>query len=1010
MSATSVGEIGLDLVVNQKQFNKQMSGITSLAKKAGAALAAAFAVKKIADFGKQCLELGSDLQEVQNVVDVTFPHMTSQVDQFAKSAAQSFGLSETMAKRYTGTFGAMAKAFGFTESAAYEMSTTLTGLAGDVASFYNITQDEAYTKLKSVFTGETESLKELGVVMTQAALDQYALANGYGKTTSAMTEQEKVALRYAFVQQQLSAAQGDFARTSDSWANQTRIMSLQLQSIMATIGQGLINLFTPVIKIVNTVLGKIATLANAFKSFTELITGNKSSGGSSVAAPVSELASAADTASSGLADTSGAADSLADSTKDVGSAAKKAAKEMKALMGFDQIQKLDQTNAYDSGTTGGSSGTGTGAGSLGSAVDFGSLAAGETVIDKVDSQMSGLLKRAKELANLFKKGFKIGFGDSEKTLASIQKSIDGIGKSLKDIFTDGSVVAAANNLADEIALSLGKIVGSVANIGLSIADNLLGGVDQYLSQSSEYIKGKIVSILDASSNVAALAGNYAVALADIFSVVSSPAAKQCTASLIGIFSDGFLGIVDLGARFISDFATLVVVPVTDNVDKIKLAFENILSPISTVLTALHQSVQTTFSAIGQVYDTHVRPMVDSFVQGISSIVSTMLDGFNTYIAPVLDQLAEKFVTVWNGSIQPAINTAIGLIGKIADLIKILWENVIQPFIDEFVATSAPVLGQAIQDIGGFVLDLLATFGDVADGILTAFGGVIDFFTGVFSKDWEKTTEGLKSIADGLKKVIESVFSFIRDNILQPFDDFLSGIFEKDWTESFGVFGEVLNTFFDTVETIWDTVKGIFEGITEFLTSTFSGDWEGAWNSIVGIFETVFGGIVDIAKTPINAVIGLINGMLGALESGLNWVISKINTISFEVPSWVPGIGGQVWGFNLPAVSFGRVPYLAEGGYVKANTPQLAMIGDNRHQGEIVAPEDKLQAMVDAAVKAASTPGLTRDEVESIINQAVMRIVAALSQMGFYIDSEEIARATQKGSRSTRYQFNKVDLQ
>ena len=89
-------------------------------------------------------------------------------------------------------------------------------------------------------------------------------------------------------------------RTSDSWANQTRIMALQLQSIMATIGQGLINLFTPVIKIVNTVLGKIATLANAFKAFTELITGKKSSGSSSVAAPVSELASAADTASSGL--------------------------------------------------------------------------------------------------------------------------------------------------------------------------------------------------------------------------------------------------------------------------------------------------------------------------------------------------------------------------------------------------------------------------------------------------------------------------------------------------------------------------------------------------------------------------------------------------------------------------------------------------------------------------------------------------------------------------------------
>ena len=209
MSTESVGQIGLDLVVNQNQFDRQMRGITNIASKAGKILAGAFAIKKITEFTSACLDLGSDLAEVQNVVDVTFSKMNEQVNNFAQNAVFQFGLSETMAKQYTGTFGAMAKAFGFVESEAYAMSTTLTGLAGDVASFYNITQGEAYTKLKSVFTGETESLKDLGVVMTQTALDQYALANGYGKTTAKMTEQEKVALRYAFVQQQLSLAQGE---------------------------------------------------------------------------------------------------------------------------------------------------------------------------------------------------------------------------------------------------------------------------------------------------------------------------------------------------------------------------------------------------------------------------------------------------------------------------------------------------------------------------------------------------------------------------------------------------------------------------------------------------------------------------------------------------------------------------------------------------------------------------------------------------------------------------------
>ncbi|MFR3071269.1 MAG: hypothetical protein ACLTNH_15405 [Enterocloster sp.] len=268
-------------------------------KKVGIVLAAAFSVKKLVDFGAQCIELGSDLQEVQNVVDVTFPRMSKRVDEFAKNAAASFGLSETMAKKFTGTFGAMAKAFGFGEQAAYEMSTVLTGLAGDVASFYNISQDEAYTKLKSVFTGETESLKDLGIVMTQSALDSYALANGFGKTTAKMSEMEKVALRYKFVQEQLTLASGDFIRTSDGWANQVRVLQLQFDSLKATIGQGLINVLTPVIKVINTIIGKLMSLANAFKSFTDAITGKGSGGGgaSAAAAGMEALAKSADQAS-----------------------------------------------------------------------------------------------------------------------------------------------------------------------------------------------------------------------------------------------------------------------------------------------------------------------------------------------------------------------------------------------------------------------------------------------------------------------------------------------------------------------------------------------------------------------------------------------------------------------------------------------------------------------------------------------------------------------------------------
>ncbi len=381
------------------------------------------AARRFASFAQECTELGSDLTEVQNVVDVTFSSMSSSVDDFAENAINQFGLSETMAKRYTGTFGAMATSFGIAEKEAYQMSTTLTGLAGDVASFYNITQDEAYTKLKSVFTGETESLKELGIVMTQDALDAYALAQGMNVSTSEMTEQEKVALRYRFVLDRLSLAQGDFANTASSWANQTRILNLRIESIKASLGQGFINLFDPILIKTNKLLSKLDLAAKAFRSFTELITGKSASSGSGISENavdgIADIGTVANDAGTGLADAADSAGQLADNTGAVGKAAKQAAKEMASLLGFDQLNKLQELTTSNSdggdgsggGGSGGSGGGSGGAGGIldGGDVDFGKLAEGENVIDDLSDSFEKLLEfispTTDAIKNLYNDGF-----------------------------------------------------------------------------------------------------------------------------------------------------------------------------------------------------------------------------------------------------------------------------------------------------------------------------------------------------------------------------------------------------------------------------------------------------------------------------------------------------------------------------------------------------------------------------------------------------------------------------
>ena len=175
-----------------------------------------------------------------------------------------------------------------------------------------------------------------------------------------------------------------------------------------------------------------------------------------------------------------------------------------------------------------------------------------------------------------------------------------------------------------------------------------------------------------------------------------------------------------------------------------------------------------------------------------------------------------------------------------------------------------------------------------------------------------------------------------------------------------------------MKNIFGDIKNIFGGLIDFITGIFSGDWEKAWNGIIDTFSGIFSLIADVAKAPLNLVIGFINGLITGVQSGINAIVRSVNKLSFKVPNWVPGIGGEDFGFHLPEADFSKIPYLAQGGYVKPNTPQLAMIGDNRHQGEVVAPEDKLLDMAQKAAAMASSAELLAEAI-SILKQ-ILRIL------------------------------------
>lgn len=958
-------------------IRQSFNGLGSVVKKIGVLIGGAFAIGKLAQFGKECVELGSNLSEVQNVVDVTFTTMSDKVNEFAKNAMTSAGLSETMAKQYVGTFGAMSKSFGFSEAQAYDMSTALTQLTGDVASFYNISQDLAYIKLKSVFTGETETLKDLGVVMTQSALDQFALANGYGKTTSAMTEQEKVALRLAFVQKQLSAASGDFIRTSDSWANQVRVMQLQLQSLKATVGQGLINLFTPVLRVINILLGKLATLANAFKSFTELITGKKSSGqtGASGAGLVGTDA-IADTADQ-YGDAANNAEKLADATNDTADATKKATKAAKGYLSpLDEINNYSTDKSTDSsskvpGATGGL------ADQMKDAVqnvDYGKLAEGETVLDKMSKPLKKIIDRFKQLAKLIAKGFWDGLGDYEPIFDGIKKDLDSIWKSLKDIFTDSEVTKAANNFLDSFAYAIGQVAGSFARIGLTIAQNIIGGIEKFLSQNVQRIKNYLIDMFNIGSEIAQIGGNLAVAFADVFSVFGGETAQQITANLIGIFAEIGMALTETAAKLGRDILNMIAQPFIDNKDILKSAIEGSLGVIETVTSSVLTVIQTLSDAISRLYDEHIKPFFDSIANGLSSIFGTLITGYNTYVLPVLQGLAEQFKGLLEGPLGDAILKIEAFLGKLIDSLKLLWESVLVPLINWIIANLLPVVAKIIDVVGTTAIKVLESLikiiGDVADTL----SGIIDFLVGVFTGDWELAWQGIKEIADGawsfikdvvsgawevIKTVTKGALSIIKSiistawNAIKALTSTIWNAIKKTLSGLWNSLKSTASTVFNAIKTkvvgVWDSVKNKTSKTWENVATFVSNKVEAIKNAITNKFNaardavrSAFEGIVNFIKAPINQAISIVNNAVGMINNAIGGIESAFSFGPWTVPT---PFGSKTIGFHATFPRIGTIPYLASGAVIPPRSEFLAVLGDQKKGNNLEAPESLLRQIV-----------------------------------------------------------------
>ena len=420
----------------------------------GLSLAALVAV------GKKCLELSSDLVEVQNVVETTFGKSSNIINEFAESALKNFGLTELQAKKYVSTLGAIAKASGESDEATLQMSTNLTKLTADVASFFNYDYDTAFNKIRSGLTGETEPLKDLGVVMTVANLEQYRLAQGIQTSYSAMSSAEQMALRYNYIMQALTDTQGDFNKTQASWANQLRVLQGQAQQLGAILGNLLQKVLYPVLSVVNAILNRAVAMGNvlakAFGFDTKTITESQS-GTSEKESPNVATATNSPNVATATDKEAKSQDNLAKSTKKATAEKKKQNKEReKELASVHKLNILNKKQAESIKTS-----TGTKA-KKNSTPKTGINTNGELGFDLLnyaDAVNKGIKEKDKEKD----KDTETAFGNFIKRMKKLAKEgqFEGIGASLAD---------EVNGLVSKIHFKEveGKFIKFSNNIGIVI--------------------------------------------------------------------------------------------------------------------------------------------------------------------------------------------------------------------------------------------------------------------------------------------------------------------------------------------------------------------------------------------------------------------------------------------------------------------------------------------------------------------------------------------------------------
>lgn len=513
-------------------LKKASSGLAQLLKVA----IGFYGIRTLFNWSKQAVELSSSLTEVQNVVENSFgTEGTANVERFAENSINSFGMAELAAKQFSSRFQAMGNAMGITTGQIADatknvadhiaeiteegvdgydrvgdsmgaMALNLTKLTADMASFYNVEQDAVAEAMNAVYTGQTRPLRRYGLDLTQATLQEWANKQGIDAKVQSMTQAEKTLLRYQYVMANTTSVQGDFLRTQETWANQTRILKQNIQVLAKTIGETLINALRPAVVWLNKILGSVI-------SFAETV-GNalgKIFGWQIMHTPASNAADVYDTMAEAVEDVGVAGD---DASGGLDKATESAEKLKRTILGFDELNVLNDADTSSSKTSGGGSGSGAGTGGIGdigdaSGADF-QIVKGEKWFEDYKSEIDTLEQLGEYIGEKLKNAMgKIPWDDIYKKAENFGS---GLASFLNGLVADpnvfgaiGTTVAGSLNTVMHVLDGFGTTF-SWKNFGTSIGTgirNFFNTFDWQLSAKnfSTFVNGIFTSLYAAADEI-----------------------------------------------------------------------------------------------------------------------------------------------------------------------------------------------------------------------------------------------------------------------------------------------------------------------------------------------------------------------------------------------------------------------------------------------------------------------------------------------------------------------------